>query len=171
MLSVHGVYENGKITLKRPATGSLPGLSKVIITFTDFSLNQQRGTESEEAVDTTDSHDGGLGKGNDYYASLREYERVLASGNIIIIDGDDHFTFPLFDYSQGGLCFFATKAFKIGQNIRSGITHPSNPEMILMELEMEVRSAFKSSDSFKIGCMFIDPVDEDLWHGLLQYLS
>lgn len=161
MQSVHGVYENGKIFIKRLPSGRLPSASNVIITFTDPDSTQNRASFSV----------GESGKESEDFESLREFERVPASGEITIIDEKERFTFSLFDYSQGGLCFVSSKGFEIGKNISSGIIDPSNPGDILMELKMEVRGVFEFDDKFKIGCMFLDPVDEDLWHGLLQHLS
>ncbi len=165
MLSLHGIYEDGKITLLHPIPKKIPESSNILVTFVDDcapvgSLEANNPTEKQQEPN------------EEYYKSIREFERVKAHGNITIIDNKDRFTFPLNDYSQGGLSFISEKMFDVGQEISSGITDPMNPDLVLMELKMEVRGIFKTEDQFyKIGCMFLDPVDEDLWHGLLQYLS
>jgi len=140
----------------------------VLITFFDDKIS----AAGDEAVS------GGLIEKNEaYYQSIREFQRVKAYGNINIIDGEERHTFPLNDYSQGGLSFTCKQEFQTGQIISSGISDPSDADMILMELEMEVRRVAdlreegETESRFKIGCMFLDPVDEDLWHGLLQYLG
>ena len=71
------------------------------------------------------------------------------------------------------MCFVADKNFEVGIHISAGITDPSNTDTVLMELDMEVRGVFISDNKMKmkIGCMFENPVDEDLWHGLLQFLG
>jgi len=200
MLSVSGVYENGKIIIKKDPSKIIPPTSKLIITFTNpegFESSPQtelQNTFIEEEIESNDfeiddtleiddshsdmlteeislSEDEDTGASEDIYESMREFERVPATGNITIIDANSTNTFPLFDYSQGGLCFVANKNFEVGIHISAGITDPSNTEMVLMELEMEVRGVFKSDTGMKIGCMFENPVDEDLWHGLLQFLS
>ena len=188
MLSVRGVYENGKIIIKKDPTKIIPPNSKLIITFTNpeepesspqpdvqHSFIEKEAESNDFAmVDIDDSNSdllteeislsGGEDTGNseDFYESMREFERVPATGNITIIDANSTNTYPLFDYSQGGLCFVADKNFEVGIHISAGITDPSNTDMVLMELEMEVRGVFKSDNGMKIGCMFENPVDEDL---------
>jgi len=192
MLSVRGVYENGKIIIKKDPTKIIPPTSKLIITFTNpeelesstpADLQNSFAEEEIESNDFDDSSSDMLteeitlsdeedsGSSEDVYESMREFERVPATGKITIIDASSTNTYSLFDYSQGGLCFVADKNFEVGIHINAGITDPSNTDMVLMELEMEVRGVFKSDNRMKIGCMFENPVDEDLWHGLLQFLS
>lgn len=166
MQSLHGIFENGKIKLLHPLPENLPQSSNVLVTFV---VDDET---AKASVDMPDSANGKQEKSEEYYQSIREFERVEAHGNITIIDGDDQAVFPLNDYSQGGLSFISERQFNVGQLISSGIMDPSNPDLVLMELKMEIRGIFKNDEgTFKIGCMFLDPVDEDLWHGLLQYLS
>ncbi len=168
MLSLYGTYEGGKIVLSCSDEDQLPENTEIIITFFDDRI----GNKGEAAVS-----EGLIEKNEDYYQSIREFQRVKAYGNISIIDGDARYTFPLNDYSQGGLSFSSKHDFSAGQVISCGISDPSDPDIILMELEIEVRSVIDTReeddtvDSYKVGCMFLDPVDEDLWHGLLQYLG
>ena len=169
MYSVYGVYENGKITLKQALPKNLRDASNVLVTFVESETRTVK-TELTAEPGQTESPD--EEKNEAYYQSIREFERVKAFGNITIIDQDKQYTFPLNDYSQGGLSFIAENQFDVGHMISAGITDPASPELVLMELQMEVRGIFKTDDGqFKVGCMFLDPVDEDLWHGLLQYLS
>lgn len=168
MISLYGTYEDGKIVLSSPAEEQLPENTEVLITFFDDKIPEP----GETAVS-----DGLIEKNEEYYQSIREFQRVKAYGNISIIDSEDRYTFPLNDYSQGGLSFSSGHQFDSGRVISCGIADPSDPDVILMELEMEVRSVIdtredgESESRFKVGCMFLDPVDEDLWHGLLQYLG
>lgn len=165
MQSIHGVYENGKIKLKQSLPRELSGATTVLITFVDDETDES----AVEAVAPASPSDD---KNEAYYESIREFERVKAHGNITIIDHAEQHTFPLNDYSQGGLSFISDQQFAVGNLISAGITDPGNPDLVLMELKMEVRGIFKTDDDrYKIGCMFLDPVDEDLWHGLLQYLG
>jgi hypothetical protein len=168
MLSLYGTYEDGKIVLSSSSEEQLPENTEIIITFFDDKIV----THGESAV----SH-GVVQKNEAYYQSIREYQRVKAYGNISILDGDARYTFPLNDYSQGGLSFSSKHVFSTGQTISCGIADPSDEDVILMELEIEVRGVMDTkerddvSESYRVGCMFLDPVDEDLWHGLLQYLG
>ncbi len=168
MISLYGIYEDGKIVLSYPAEGQLPEETEVLITFFDDKIPEK----GETAIS-----DGLIDKNEEYYQSIREFQRVKAYGNISIIDSEDRYTFTLNDYSQGGLSFSSKHGFQSGQIISCGISDPSDDDMILMELEMEVRSVNdtredgETESSYKVGCMFLDPVDEDLWHGLLQYLG
>jgi hypothetical protein len=169
MHSLHGIYENGKITLLHRLPKNIPESANVLVTFVvDEEID---GTEAIEEVKKPKNRSKEE-KGEAYYQSIREFERVKAHGSITVIDQDQQYTYPLNDYSQGGLSFTAKIQLNIGHLISAGITDPSNPELVLMELQMEVRGIIKTDENrYKIGCMFLDPVDEDLWHGLLQYLS
>jgi len=177
MLSLQGVYKDGKIVLLHKIPHQLPEESEVLLTFiVDSEFSTAAVAENEDSLESSELKEAD----EDYYKSIREFERVKASGNITIINPEGRFKFPLNDYSQGGLSFITDQPFKVGQNISSGIADPSNPNMVLMELEMEVRgvhelerSEFTENDEnrYRIGCMFVDSVDEDLWHGLLQYLQ
>lgn len=168
MISLYGIYEDGKIVLSYPAEKQLPEETEVLITFFDDTIS-----ESGDAVVSG----GAIEKNEEYYQSIREFQRVKAYGNISIIDGGERHTFPLNDYSQGGLSFTSKYEMETGQIISCGISDPSDADIILMELEMEVRRVNDlredgdTESRFKVGCMFLDPVDEDLWHGLLQYLG
>jgi len=168
MISLYGTYEDGKIVLSPTAEERLPENSEVLITFFDDKVSVSGGGAVSRGL---------IEKNEAYYQSIREFQRVKAYGNISIIDKENRYTLPLNDYSQGGLSFTARRDFQVGQIISCGIADPSDDDIILMELEMEVRSVSDISEKedrekrFKVGCMFIDPVDEDLWHGLLQYLG
>lgn len=160
MHSIPGIYENQKITLLQKLPKNIPESASVLITF----VTEEEAQESNVAVEPEE-------KNEEYYQSIREFQRVEATGDITIIEDDANRSFPLNDYSQGGLSFISDHPFNVGDLISSGITDPSNPDLVLMELKMEIRGVFKTDDNrFKVGCMFLDPVDEDLWHGLLQYL-
>lgn len=168
MISLYGIYEDGKIVLSSTTGEPLPENSKVLITFFDDKISDAGGRAVSNGL---------VEKNEAYYQSIREFQRVKAYGNISIIDSDNRYTFPLNDYSQGGLSFTSKREFQVGQIISCGIADPSEDDIILMELEMEVRSVSDireegdTEERFKVGCMFLDPVDEDLWHGLLQYLG
>jgi hypothetical protein len=170
MLSIHGVFEDGKITLSYRSEEPLPENAEVLLTFYDDSDRLARIERKSEA---------GIEKSENFYQSIREHERVKAYGSITVIVDDTRHAYPLNDYSQGGLSFISDLTFKIGQKVSAGIADPANPDLVLMELEMEIRGVYEMAEfneseyghRFKVGCKFIDPVDEDLWHGLLQYLS
>ncbi len=169
MQSLYGIYEDGKITLSEKLPRNIPESSNVLITFiSDAETDTVGPIELEDApVEAVEEE-----KSEEYYKSIREFERVEAEGKITIIDEEEQSTLPLNDYSQGGLSFISEKPFNVGHEISAGITDPGNTDLVLMELKMEIRGVFKTDDDlYKVGCMFLDPVDEDLWHGLLQYLG
>jgi hypothetical protein len=166
MYSLRGIYENGKITLLNPLPVKIPDSTNVLVTFVESSETG----DSADAISSLSVE--GKPKQRKGFQSMREFERVKAHGNITVIDEEKQFAFPLNDYSQGGLSFLSKEQFTVGQMISAGITDPSSPELVLMELQMEIRGIIKTDDEqLRIGCMFLDPVDEDLWHGLLQYLG
>lgn len=156
MQSIRGVYKDGKITLF-DSNSNLPEICEVILTVLNESSHKTgKERHSEE-----------------YYKTIRKHERVRAHGKISIINQQDRDTYRLFDYSKGGLSFIAPKEFGKGLKISAAITDPATPELILMELEMEVRGVFPHEDDrggYKIGCMFLNSIDEELWHGVLQFL-
>ena len=172
MISIRGIYQDGKITMICPSPQTIPENSEVLVTFIEDGVDVGEDDTADilsvndelEADETeTDELD---------FESMREFERVKATGYINIIDQSRKFRFQLNDYSQGGLSFISEWKYEIGKIISAGIADPNDRESILMELEMEVRGVFEENgESYKIGCMFVDPVDEDLWHGLLPYLA
>ncbi len=164
MLSIRGNYQNGKITLKTSGM-EIPDASQVLLTF--LTKETSNGVKSNDQSFKADEHD------DDYYQAVRAHERVKAHGKITIIRFLDQMTFPLFDYSQGGLSFISNQPFEIGGDIGAAISDPSDPELVLMELDMEVRGIFLTDrdQEYKVGCMFKNPMDEELWHGVLQFLS
>jgi len=172
MLSLPGIYEDGKIKLSYRSDRPLPDHTEVLLIFVDLDSHPHT-----DSIDETETN--GVDRNEHYYRSLREFERVKACGNItIIVDGIQH-SYPLNDYSQGGLSFISDALFAVGQTVSAGIADPANPDLILMELEMEIRGVFEIEEfvdsengrRYKVGCRFLDPIDEDLWHGLLQYLA
>lgn len=164
MLSIKGVYQNGKITLKTSGL-EIPDASQVLLTFMTDEKPIIAKIQAQNFK--TDEH------GEDYYQGIRAHERVKAHGKITIIKALDQMTFQLFDYSQGGLSFISDQPFEIGKNISAAISDPSDPELVLMELDMEVRGIFLTDKEkeYKVGCMFVNSMDEELWHGVLQFLS
>jgi len=156
MISIQGKYKNGKIHLPKPEN-EISDYAEVVITFLTNSKNES------SKVPKNINKSGG--------SDQRQFERVKAHGNITVIDRLDRYVFPLFDYSQGGLSFVAGIKFEKPLQISAGISDPSSPEIVLMELEMEVRGAHEIGKGYKIGCMFSDPMDEELWHGILPYLD
>jgi hypothetical protein len=169
MHSIYGIYENGKITLRNSLPENIPDSSPVLVTFVVDDETSK--TDDVELAIPDDDKPVNVNAGPGFQ-SMREFERVKAHGSITVIDQENQYSFPLNDYSQGGLSFLSQRHFIVGQMISAGITDPSNPDLVLMELQMEIRGVIKNEDDqLRIGCMFLDPVDEDLWHGLLQYLA
>lgn len=167
MLSLRGIYKDGKITMLNPTSKEFPENSEVLLTFLP-PLNE------DEVEDNFDGSNGSrLKEGTeDYFQSIRKHERIKAQGNITIIAEQERKSFLLNDYSPGGLSFISETKLNVGQIISAGISDPSNPDSVLMELEMEVRGVIQIDETgFRTGCMFVEQIDEDLWHGLLQFFS
>jgi len=127
MQSLHGIYENGKIKLLQPLPDSLPESATVLITFVDEGAISGDSPGSAAANQPVEADVPGVSP-----ESMREFERVKAHGNITIIDRDEQFTFPLNDYSQGGLSFISDRVFEVGHLISAGIIDPTNPDLVLM---------------------------------------
>lgn len=165
MLSIKGRYEDGKLVLYANPE-EVPQQAQVVVTF--MPNNGSAGPAQAEKVEelyAEDQHD------EAYYASIREHKRKKASGTITIVDDFEQTTYPLNDYSQGGLSFLAPADFAKSGTVHAGICDPSDPDMVLMELEMEIRGIYEAPNGKKVGCQFQDSLDEDLWHGLVAYLG
>lgn len=160
MISIRGNYEDGTIKLLDPI--ELKDETNVVITFLDDDFPLPEGAESSQPV--PDKED----KPEDYYESMRKHKRYKARGNITILLGDDEATFPLIDYSAGGLSFLSDRIFHIGETITAALKYDASGEVLVMNFEIIVRGVFEQeSQRYKIGCQFGDDVDEELWHTIM----
>lgn len=183
MFSIKGTYENGKIKLLEPV--KIKEDTDVIITFLDHDIPFSTDTSSsvgmesdfesdfemddESDIETDFAADlGGEDQPEEYYEKLRRHKRYPATGDITIVgDGDDE-TFPLNDYSSGGLSFLSDRVFAVSEEITATLKYSAGEEMLVMDFNMEVRGVFESDDGrYKIGCQFDDTVDEQLWHTIM----
>ncbi|NQU63743.1 MAG: PilZ domain-containing protein [SAR324 cluster bacterium] len=170
MFSIKGTYENGKIKLLEPI--KIDSSIDVIITFLDHDIPFSTETAYEHGMGTTQS---GLSpdieqddQPEDYYQKLREHKRYKAAGDITVVEGTESETFPLNDYSSGGLSFISSHAFPVSKQITATLKYSAGEELLIMDFEMEVRGVFEQDDGkFKIGCQFDDQVDEQLWHTVM----
>lgn len=171
MFSIKGTYENGKIKLLEPI--NIKEDTSVIITFLDHDIPFSTDT-AQILFDTEPEIGAGIDDIDDeehteeYYEKLRQHKRFPATGDITIVgDGDDE-TFPLNDYSSGGLSFFSDRGFSVSEEITATLKYSAGEEMLVMDFNMEVRGVFEGDDGkYKIGCQFDDPVDEQLWHTIM----
>lgn len=170
MFSIKGTYENGKIKLLEPI--NIKEDTNVIITFLDhdipFSTNMVE-TPPQTVSGSAGSDIENSAHSEEFYEKLRKHKRYPASGDITILgDGDEDETFPLNDYSSGGLSFFSQRDFDVGEEITATLKYSAGDEMLVMDFNMEVRGVFDADDGrYKIGCQFDDPVDEQLWHTIM----
>ncbi|MDH5561581.1 MAG: PilZ domain-containing protein [Deltaproteobacteria bacterium] len=157
MKTIKGTYKNGKIVFFEPVF--LPKSSKVIVTANRMRKDcKSKGLQSLEAKDVN-------------YNQIRKNERIRAHGKITILHKDEKNSFHIYDYSKGGLCFLSHKDFAVDDLIHAGIMDPHNEGSSLMELKLSVRGVFENEGKRQVGCRFEDPLDEDLWHGLMQFIG
>ena len=166
MISVRGTYENGTIKLLDPI--KIDGDANVIITFLDedfpFSDEEAAVEINDEEAALSDKDD----KPDEYYEKLRQHKRYKARGNITIISDDEELTYPLNDYSAGGLSFYSDRTFDLSNSITAALKYDASGEVLVMNFEIIVRGVFElQEDRYKIGCQFIDDVDEELWHTIM----
>ncbi len=169
MKSIRGTYENG--TIKLLDATELKNKSNVIITFLDDSIPF---SDAEETVDAESAAimepediEEAEQKGEEFYEKLRKHKRYKARGNITIVL-DEEFTYPLIDYSAGGLSFLADQTFDAGFVLTAALKYNASGEVLVMEFEITVRRTFEQEeDRHKIGCQFNDDVDEELWHTIM----
>ena len=168
MFSIKGIYENGSIKLLEPL--KIESDSTVIVTFLDDDFPLPDDVEVEDVPLDTDSatllKDD---KSDEYYAKQRQHKRYQARGNITIVDSGEETIYPLNDYSAGGLSFFADKLFDVSRQITASLKYDASGEMLAMDFDIIVRGVFEEEEGkFKIGCQFLDNVDEELWHTIME---
>lgn len=171
MFSIKGTYENGKIRLLEPI--NIEEDTDVILTFLDHNIPFSTDTANvpgSEATEPDLSTDFEQEKHpEEYYEQLREHKRYKATGNIIVIAGDKTETFPLNDYSSGGLSFISGYPFTVSKEITATLKYSAGEDQLVMDFNMEVRGVFEQDNGqYKIGCQFDDQVDEQLWHTVMS---
>ncbi len=167
MLSIKATYENGKIKLLESV--DIKEDANVIITFLDedFQLSSDQDLDIEE-ISTPSAIGEEEDQSEEHYEKLRAHKRFPAKGDITLVETGEEVTFPLNDYSSGGLSFIADRIYEIAQDITAHIKYKIDEEFMLMDFEMVVRGIFNDdSGKFKIGCQFHDQVDEELWHTIM----
>jgi predicted DNA-binding antitoxin AbrB/MazE fold protein len=168
MLSIKATYENGKIKLLEPV--EVKEDANVIITFLDedFQFSSDEDFDSGEVSSLDGDADDAEDKPEEFYESLRAHKRFPAKGDITLVETGEEITFPLNDYSAGGLSFIADRVYEIAQDITAHIKYKIDEEYMLMDFEMVVRGVFSGGEGrYKIGCQFLDQVDEELWHTIM----
>ncbi len=162
MITVKGVYENGKIKLSKPL--ELEENANVIITFLDADDDEPVTSHGGKGKGTAHHHDP---QDDAYYEGLRAHKRFKASGNINILHPNGERQYPLNDYSAGGLSFFAEQTFTTNKKITATFKYNAAGELLVMEFEMEVRRVIEKDGKYMIGCQFLDNIDEELWHTVM----
>lgn len=168
MKSIRGTYESGTIKLLDPV--ELKNKANVIITFLDDEFpfpkagdSAESETGSGESVASVEDEE----KREEYYAKIRKHKRFKARGNITIVL-DEEFTYPLLDYSAGGLSFLSDQTFDNGFVLTAALKYNASGEVLVMEFEIAVRRVVEQEENrYKIGCQFNDDVDEELWHTIM----
>lgn len=164
MKSIRGTYKNGTIELIDSI--ELKNKTNVIITFLDdeipFPENENYGEKDSDLMDI-DSEE----RGEEYYEKLRKHKRYKAKGNITLVL-EKEYTYPLFDYSAGGLSFLSDRLFDSGFVLTAALKYDASGEVLVMEFEITVRRVIdEGNGGYKIGCQFNDDVDEELWHTIM----
>ena len=169
MKSIRGTYENGTIKLLDPV--DLENETNVVITFLDDEFPFSTIPAAPQPSSNKQDYEAVLDKdeqSEEYYEKLRKHKRYKAKGNITIVQDGEESIYPLNDYSAGGLSFLADKVFDIGTNINAALKYNASGEILVMDFEIAVRGVFEEeTDRYKIGCQFIDNVDEELWHTIM----
>lgn len=162
MKSIRGTYENGTIKLLDPV--ELENDTNVVITFLDEDFPFSTTPAQHEQSLQIKKED----KPEEYYERLRKHKRYKAKGNITILFDEEELTYPLNDYSAGGLSFLSDQMFEVGKAINAALKYNASGEVLVMDFEIMVRGVFEQEEErYKIGCQFIDNVDEELWHTIM----
>lgn len=180
MFSIKGTFSNNKIKLSEPL--KIEKRTNVIIVFLDEDSHTGNGApigdypEAEVLLDDKDyeledSENDLLGEkefSEEDYTKIRKHRRYDAKGSICLNGGDGESEFPLLDYSAGGLSFVANQPFKVGQSLTASVKDPIESNSSVLDFEFEIARIENNGKSFKIGCKFFDPVDEEIWHSLMS---
>ena len=173
MLSIKGIYRNGKIFLLEPLPTNQQE-SDLIITFLKVSNSSQEIKDEqlehqESGLDAVQSIQGDEAD----FKALRKHERHKAHGKIHIADSDSETSYSLYDYSAGGLSFLSDKPFDVNSNITAAVHYTAAGEELTINFEIIVRRVFEFEGKarvgceLKIGCQFTDDMDEELWHTII----
>ncbi len=166
MFSIKGIYENGTIQLLEPLP--IEGEADVIITFMDDEISantavQENPDEDESVVENQEKND-------EYYEKFRKHKRYKAKGIINLITNGEEESFPLNDYSAGGLSFISERNFETNNVVTASLKYVAAGEVLEMKFEIEVKRLINTDSDVKIkvGCQFLDNVDEELWHMIMD---
>lgn len=163
MYTIKGVYEDGKIKLSEPI--DVEKDTNVIITFLDEDFPETEVNLDDEITALDDDNDE---IAEDDYEGMRAHKRYPAKGDIVLSSDGEELVFPLNDYSAGGLSFLSDRVFEVSSDITATLKYSIGDEELLMDFEMTVRGIFEDGDDeYKIGCQFLDLVDEQLWHTIM----
>ncbi|OGH04439.1 MAG: hypothetical protein A2600_04065 [Candidatus Lambdaproteobacteria bacterium RIFOXYD1_FULL_56_27] len=160
MITVKGVYRNGEVHLDSPSEG-LPAKADLILNFPDQGGNKVYFTHRFPQ--------NGLARGQ------RLSARQPLVGRIWVMDQAQTsqvlYQYPLLDRSFGGISFLSDRLFVEDGTITLAIVNPAQEGEVLMELEVEVRAVEPVEAGYKVGCMFLNSLDEGVFHGLIQTLG
>ncbi|PCI27106.1 MAG: hypothetical protein COB67_09310 [SAR324 cluster bacterium] len=164
MFSIKGIYDKGAIQLMEPL--ELEENAEVIITFLDedFPLSAQEPLDlAAPEVEIEDNSE-------EYYERFRKHKRYKANGIINLLEGEREVSYPLNDYSAGGLSFISDQVFDSDQQITASLKYIASGEVLEMRFDIEVKRTIQTDEEgkFKIGCQFLDLVDEELWHMIMD---
>lgn len=168
MFSIKGVYEKGSIRLLEPM--EIEEETEVIITFLDEDPDSDEDPSSDPL--TLPSYVEKEGAGEEYYKKIRKHKRFKAKGKINLLQNEEEISYPLNDYSAGGLSFISDQVFDINQQITATLKYTASGEILAMRFDIEVKRVVlleeEQEEQYKIGCQFLDQVDEELWHMIME---
>ena len=159
MLTVKGKFSQGKIVIDDDQ--ELPENSRVIMHFPNAESNQIVYSHKFDSISAL--------RGN------RRHPRFEARNKILLVQNTDeraiHYYSRLLDASAGGISFLSTRLFVEDSTIQVGIADPAQPSEVLMELALEVRGVSCQMGGYKVGCTFMNSLDEGLFFKLSRYIG
>ncbi|MDH5559866.1 MAG: PilZ domain-containing protein [Deltaproteobacteria bacterium] len=169
MFSIKAIYKENRLHLLEPL--NIKKKADIILTFLreeqkresfppGGKSNQIHATNIDDTVEVEEFTE-------DYYESVRKHKRFNAKGEICLVENGVKNVYSLNDYSSGGLSFISDQTFPKGKTLTASIRDPIDSKTDLLDFEFEVARIISYDDKFKIGCKFVDDVDEQLWHSLL----
>ena len=106
-------------------------------------------------------------------SELRQYQRLPLAEDAAIFKLDAGFTvLGNCDISEGGVCFYSDHQFKPGRRMKLNIKNMLGVEIEVVRCEMEMTDDTFMEAKYKVAAEFVSgPIDEDLYHMLLQSLG
>ncbi|OGG93229.1 MAG: hypothetical protein A2508_01500 [Candidatus Lambdaproteobacteria bacterium RIFOXYD12_FULL_49_8] len=160
MLSVKGYFRQGQIVLDGEVR-DLPNKAQVLISFPNQVGNLVLFNTKFDEISAR--------------RGRRQSIRHATKGNITLVEKNPSreqiIQAELIDASYGGISFTSSHLFVENTVLQVGFADPTKPANILIEFDLEIRAVSCCNQGYKVGCMFYNSLDEQLFHRLTRLIT